>query len=335
MSESEQAINNIAPPKSYSKLLIEFNNKNKHKDLPKGELLKFNIENGSLTVYNPAPVIIDGQMHLWTRVEKKATEKDSTIRLFKETEKGDWKVVDGTPVFKNLQDPFYCGTVDGYHILGGVHVYDVIGSPYLGYRTVFYCYRNSLNELTTSDGEACSPFAVGPEKMKDIRIIQTGDGRISVMTRPQGEFGGNGRIGYFELKSLDLLERALADYDLKKDEKTLLNGMFVEEEWGGANELFNLTNGRIGVLGHIAGFGKDGKKNYYPLAFTFNPQTRSFNNLQIITTAKQFPPVNVKKSDLGDVCFSGGLVSLGNGTSWLYVGIGDTKAGRILIKDPF
>ena len=337
MSELVQPVEQVAPtPKSYSELLIEFNNKNKEKGLPKGELLQFNIEDDALTVYNPAPVVIDGQTYLWARVEDRTTEKDSVVRLFKEGKNGEWDVVVKAPVFEGLQDPFYCGIIGGYHILGGIQAYDVAGTPDLGYRTVFYRYKNSFTELVNPNGEICNPFVVGPGKMKGIRLIQRENGRISVTTRPHGQFGGRGRIGYFEIESLDTLESALADYDRQKDPETLNGGLFVDEEWGGANELFILPDGKIGVLGHIAGFGENStKKNYYPMTFIFDPETRSVSNVQIIATAEQFPPVEVKKSDLGSICYSGGLVRLGNGYAWLYVGIGDTKAGRILIKDSF
>jgi len=336
MLELEQAAENVAPtPKSFSELLIEFNTKNKREGLPKGELLKFNIEDNFLTVYNPAPVVIDGQKYLWARVEERKTEKDSVVRLFKEGKKGKWEVVPGAPVFEELQDPFYCGIIGGYHILGGVRVYDVAGTPDLGYRTVFYRYKNSFTELVNSNGETSHPFVVGPGKMKGIRLIQRENGRIGVTTRPQGKFGGRGRIGYFEIESLDTLESVLADYDRQKNPETLNWGLFVDEEWGGANELFNLPDGKIEVLGHIAGFGENSlKKNYYPITFIFDPETRSANNVQIIATAKQFDPVKVKKGDLGSVFYPCGLVSLGNSFAWLYGGIGDTKAGRILIKDP-
>ena len=337
MSELEQPVEQVAPnPKSYSELLIEFNDKNKQEGLPKGELLKFNIEDDALTVYNPAPVVIDGQTYLWARVDERITEKDSVVRFFKEGKNGEWEVVEGAPIFKRLQDPFYCGIIGGYHILGGVQVYETAGTPDLGYRTVFYRYKNSFVELVNSNGEIRNPFVVGPGKMKGIRLIQRENGRIGVFYRPQGQFGGRGRIGYFEIESLDTLESALADYDRRKDPNTLIHELFVDEEWGGANELFNLHDGIIGVLGHIAGFGENSnKKNYYPMTFIFDPETRSVSNVQMIATAEQFDPVEAKKSDLGSICYSGGLVRLVNGYVWLYVGIGDTKAGRILIKDPF
>lgn len=334
VSEREPAETLAPTPKSCRELLREFH-KNRG-DLPKGELLKFNItKSDGLTVYNPAPVV-SGQTYLWARVEKRKTERNSVVQLFEE-KNGVWEVVEGAPVFKNLQDPFYCGIIDGYHILGGVQVYDVEGNPNLGYRTIFYRYNESFIELVKPNGKTSDPFVVGPGQMKGIRLIQIGNGRIGVTTRPHGQFGGPGRIGYFEIESLDTLQSALAEYDLQQDPETLNGGLFVDKEWGGANELFNLPDGKIGVLGHIAGYGKNStKKNYYSMTFIFDPQTRSASNVQIIATAEQFlPAVEVKKDDLGSICYSGGLIRLNNGYAWLYVGIGDTQVGRILIKDPF
>lgn len=332
-------------PKTQRDLLVQFHDKNTSRDLPKGELLTFNLGENSahLTVYNPAPIEIDGNLHIWARVEEITDEKNSAVMLFGEGKNGEWTPVEGAPVFKNLQDPFYCGKIDGDHVFGGVQIYEVQGSSHLGYRTLFYRYKNSFTELVDPHGGTVAPFAMGPKHMKDIRLIQRENGRISVFTRPQGggQFGGRGRIGYFEIASLDALEEALADYDRKKDSKTLIRGLFIdgklgEEEWGGANQLFLLPDGKIGVLGHIAGFNGDGKKDYYPMTFIFNPEDKSVSHVQIIATAVQFPPVETKKGDLGSILFSGGLVqSDEEGYSWLYVGIGDSKGGRILIEDPF
>jgi len=344
MLELTETIENISPiPKGYRELLIEFSDKNQE-DLLKGELLQFNIEDDGLTVYNPAPVVIDGQTYLWARVEKRKTETDSVVQSFKAGKNGECDVVVKAPIFKRLQDPFYCGVVDDYHIFGGNQADKIEGTTDSEYRTVFYRYKNLFNLINT-DEETGEPFAVGPKKMKGIRLIQRENGRIDVFSRPQGQFGGRGRIGYFEIVSLDTLGRALAEYDVQKNPETLIQDLFIDEEWGGANQLFNLPNGKIGVLGHIAGFSheryiaangkEESKKNYYPMTFVFDPETRSASNVQIIATAEQFPPIEVKKSDLESICYSGGLVRLDNGYARLYVGIGDTKAGRILIKDPF
>lgn len=331
-------------PKGYRDLLAEFHSKNTSGSLPTGELFTFNLGENTvlLTVYNPAPVVIDGQLYIWARVEERADEKNSAVILFGKGENGAWTPVEGAPVFKNLQDPFYCGIIDGDHIFGGVQIYDVPGTSDLGYRTLFYRYKNSYTELIDPQGGTVAPFAVGPKHMKDIRLIQIEPGRIGVFTRPQGggQFGGRGKIGYIEIETLDELEEALAQFDQQKDPKTLIKGLFIdgsmgEEEWGGANQLFLLPGGKIGVLGHIAGYG-DSKKDYYPITFVFDPETKSVSHIQIIAIAAQFPPVEAKKGDLGSILFSGGLVRSGEDSCWLYVGIGDSKGGRIRIEeDPF
>lgn len=332
-------------PRGHRDLLAEFHDKHTPGGLPTGELLTFNLgkDTAHLTVYNPAPVVIDGHLHIWARVEERTDERNSAVMLFKPGKnEGEWDIVEGAPVFKGLQDPFYCGIIDGYHVFGGVQINEGEGTPHLGYRTVFYRYKNSYTELVDPQGGTVAPFAMGPKYMKDIRLIQIENGRIGVFTRPQGggQFGGRGRIGYFEIASLDELEEALAQFDKQKDLKTLISGLFIDgsmgdEEWGGANQLFLLSGGKIGVLGHIAGFNGDGKKDYYPITFVFDPETKSVSHIQIIAIAAQFPPVEAKKGDLGSILFSGGLVrSDEEGYSWLYVGIGDSKGGRIRIEDP-
>jgi hypothetical protein len=114
----------------------------------------------------------------------------------------------------------------------------------------------------------------------------------------------------------------------------ILQNQFHENEWGGVNELHLLKNGKIGVLGHIAHW--DGEvRHYYAMAFAFDPETHHASHLEILTTADEFPVVKPKKGDLGKIIFSGGLFRNDNGMATLYVGIGDTKAGRVEIKDPF
>ena len=316
---------------------------NKETMLPKGRFLKFNVDENAdeLSVYNPSPIDVDGVTYLLARVEKKNTESGSTVMLFCENENGEWDIVEDVPVLNNVQDPFYCGMIDGLHVIGWVQTYEETGSPQLGYRTVFYRFENSILELEDEDSNSIPPFAVGPEKMKDIRLIQRKNGRIGVFTRPQGKFGGRGEVGYFEIENLDQLENSLADHVQKEEPDSLIFNVFLkrpkgENEWGGVNELYNLADGKIGVLGHIADIEPQGvKKSYYPITFIFDPETRLISDLKIIATTKQFPPVKAKKFDLGEVLYSGGLVSLGNDKVRLYVGIGDTEAGYIDIKDPF
>ena len=60
-----------------------------------------------------------------------------------------------------------------------------------------------------------------------------------------------------DLKDIRELEGALNDYNRIKDPSTFIYGLFPDLEWGGPNQLFLLPEGRIGVIGHIAGFADE------------------------------------------------------------------------------
>lgn len=116
---------------------------------------------------------------------------------------------------------------------------------------------------------------------------------------------------------------------------TVLEGLFPPEEWGGANELHLLKDGRVGVLGHIAKFDAAGNRHYYPMAFTLDPATGQRSAMRVLLRRSQLPPGASKRPDLADVLFSGGLVRGADGTAVLYVGAGDAEAYRAVILDPF
>ena len=125
------------------------------------------------------------------RVERRSEEL-SEIVLFSETD-GEWRPIEGAPTFPGLQDP--CVTImDGKVILGGVRAFPVtIGEDRKAWQMEFY--REGLNG-------GFDKVLTGPPKMKDIRFLQLPDGRILVLTRPQGERGGRGRIGFCVVDSL-------------------------------------------------------------------------------------------------------------------------------------
>lgn len=145
-------------------------------------------------------------------------------------------------------------------------------------------------------------FSSGPELMKDIRLIELQDGRIGVLTRPQGDRGGRGQIGFTIIDSLEEL------HEQTFLEAEILQHQFVPEEWGGANEAHLLKNGHVGVLGHIACFDPLGKKHYYAMVFSLNPDTFETTPVKIIAARSDFPVGPGKRPDLQDVIFSGGLV---------------------------
>ncbi len=273
---------------------------------------------GGKDVYNiTAPFEDEGKMVIAGRVEPRDSEH-STIVFFVERD-GAWVPLEGAPVLQ-LQDPFF-SRIHGELVLGGVQIFPHPTIPdALGWRTVFY-KGSRIAEL--------QPFFSGPDGMKDIRLIELRDGTVGIFTRPQGEKGGRGKIGFFRIASL-------ADLTLELIEQTpVLEGQFTDEEWGGANEAHLLSNGLVGVLGHIACFDEQGDRHYYPMVFTYNPETGEHSDIELIAVRSKFLPGASKRPDLADVVFSGGLVRKPDGTADLYAGIGDAEAHRLTIADPF
>lgn len=282
----------------------------------RAEKLKFAGVTGR-DVYNiAAPIFDQGEWFIPARVEPRDTEY-SQVMFFRQ--QGDeWVLAEDMPVL-GLQDPFWA-RIGGEIVLGGVEVFPHPVQPgALGWRTRFLRGK-TLKEL--------EHFAAGPDGMKDIRLAGLADGAIAVFTRPQGEVGGRGTIGYVQIGSLE--ELTIANI-----ERAVLLQQFIPEEWGGANEIHVLDDGRLGVLGHIACFDDAGNRHYYAMAFIFDPAAQKPGPMRIVAAREDFPPGESKRPDLQDVVFTGGLARQPNGTAWLYAGLSDAEAGRILIPDPF
>jgi hypothetical protein len=273
---------------------------------------------GEKDVYNiTAPFEDEGEIVIAGRVESRDSEH-SNVYFFVERN-GEWVPRENAPVFE-LQDPFFT-RIAGELVLGGVQIFPhptLEGA--LGWRTVFY-KGTSISNLRE--------FAKGPDGMKDLRLVELKDGSIGVLTRPQGEKGGRGKIGWTRISSLAELTIDVIN------EAPLLDGQFIEEQWGGANEPHLLTNGLLGVLGHIASFDKEGNRHYYPMVFALDPETGEVSDIELIVTRSQFLPGPSKRPDLIDVVFSGGLVRSSDGTACVYAGISDAQAQKITIVDPF
>ncbi|MBI2386091.1 MAG: DUF1861 family protein [Elusimicrobia bacterium] len=248
------------------------------------------------------------------RVEARDSEESEVI--FFEKSRGRWRPLAGAPRLK-LQDPFV-SRIGGELVLGGVETFPKDGG--LGYRTVFY-RGASLSKLKR--------FAVGPDGMKDIRLAELPDGKLLVVTRPQGEAGGRGKIAMTVVDGLGALEPGAIS------RAEILEGLFRADEWGGANELHVLPGGLVGVLGHVARFDEKGGRHYYPMAFTVDPATGRRTPMKILLERGRLPAGASKRPDLEDVLFSGGLIRGGDGTASLYVGAGDAEAYRVEIEDPF
>lgn len=273
---------------------------------------------GDQDVYNiTAPFEDEGELVIAGRVESRESEH-SNVYFFVNRE-GQWIPRQGAPTFE-LQDPFFT-IVKGELILGGVQIFphpENVGA--LGWRTVFLRGKN-ISEL--------KEFAKGPDGMKDIRLVQMQNGSIGVFTRPQGEKGGRGKIGFTRIEALEELTAKTID------EAPLLEGQFTPEEWGGANEIHLLKNGLLGVLGHVASFDEEENRHYYPMAFVFNPESKKHSDIELIAVRDNFLAGPAKRPDLVDVVFSGGLIRHKGGTATLYAGISDAEAQKLTIKDPY
>jgi hypothetical protein len=302
--------------KTCTDLLMEFEDKN-IKSI--GEKLTFvGIEDRD--VYNiTKPFLDNGEMIIAGRVESRDSEI-SEVKFFKESETGVWVKVHRT-IELHLQDPFVT-KIHGELVLGGVETFPhPILQNCLGYRTVFYRGKD-INSLVR--------FTCGCELMKDIRLLELTDKRILVFTRPQGIIGGRGRIAYTIIDNLDQLNAGTIE------SAQLLPTQFIESEWGGANALFILKNGLIGVLGHVCYFDDMMKRHYYSMTFSFNLETREVSPIKIIATRKNFKEGDCKREDIRDVIFSGGINRLQNGKmAEFFVGVSDVEGHKILIEDPF
>lgn len=268
-------------------------------------------------VYNPtAPFMYEERKLICARVEPRDSEVSEAV-FFEETEKDVYVPAKDLPRF-SLQDP--CLTiVEGQYILGGTEVFPHPENPeWVAWRTAFFCGE----KLT-----ALRPLVKGPIGMKDVRLIELSDKRIGVFTRPQGEKGGRGKIGF-------TIVNGLSEVTEKVMEEAPLLELFLPDEWGGVNAAYLLENGEIGVLGHVACFAPEGVRHYYPMTFRLNPETGGYTMPVILAERREFLAGASKREDLVDVLFSGGLYREGN-TLFLYVGVSDCEVQYKPVENPF
>jgi hypothetical protein len=274
-------------------------------------------------VYNiTAPFRSSEHEYIAGRVESREKELESQVMFFIR-KNNKWVLDENAPVL-NLQDPLI-SIINDEFIIGGVEI--VLEQDMIDYSTVF---------LRGKDVYHLERFTQGPRGMKDIRLTLLPQGSVGLFTRPQGAIGGNGRIGFMNIASLEsLLQLKYEDYFAAP----LLSGSFKDEEWLGVNAAYTLKNGLVGVVGHIACHTEDAQeklhKNYYPVTFALHPQTNTPVGMKIIATRDDFPPGQSKVETLRNVLFVGGLVRHDDGAATMYVGAGDAESYEVRIVDPF
>ena len=271
-------------------------------------------------VYNPsAPFDNEGEIFIAARVEKRDTEF-STVRFFRQIEPDHFAPAYQDMYFESFQDP--CVTrIHNELVLGGVQVMTdpLHPSRIVSWHMVFYRGKN-IPDLRF--------MGTGPSHMKDIRLCELNDGRIGVFTRPQGVFGGRGRIGFTILESLDdFAWESIMNARIYKDH-------FLPEEWGGVNDVQQIGNGLLGIMGHIA-FRDSQGLHYSSIAFVHNPITGEHSAPKIVAVRGAFPSGDSKRPDLQDVLFTSGIRRHGNGIATLYSGVSDCECWYGEIPDPF
>ncbi|MFV0342665.1 MAG: DUF1861 family protein [Anaerocolumna sp.] len=278
-------------------------------------------------VYNCSVPFMWNQKHyIYGRIERHDEWMRSWVGLFERVEKDTYQLVPKSMIYQ-LEDPFV-SVIHGELVLGGTHVRIRQGKldSYCGY---FYKGHDIMDMYY---------FTTGPDRMKDIRLVELKDGKIGVFSRPRGEhliekYGTAAIVGFAVIDSLDDLSAEVIE------NAENIPGLFKEGQWGGCNQAYLLSSGMIGVVGHICYNYIDeediNQACYMNMAFVMDPNTREIYDYQIIGTRKLFPPYPIKKKNLADCVFPSGIVMRSDGKVDLYSGLSDSAEGRIAIENPF
>jgi len=266
-------------------------------------------------VYNiSSKFVYKGESYIAGRVEKRDSEI-STVRFFKRIGNNIYEAT--REVLKNLQDPFV-EIIDGQLLVGGTEIYPDETGKITSWRTVFY-QGSSFSDLRK--------IIQAPLKMKDVRIAK-GE-HYYMMSRPQGGAAKWGKIGFDIANALHHITTEFIE------NAPLIEDLFGDDCWGGANQIHFLKNGMIGVLGHVARMSVGDIRHYYGMTFAIDPRTRKRTDMKIICERSDFAQGAAKRLDLIDVVFVGGIVRNSNATATLYTGLSDAEAHCAIIEDPF
>ncbi|CCW68384.1 unnamed protein product [Phytomonas sp. Hart1] len=269
-------------------------------------------------VYNcSVPFLWKGKRHIYGRVEKREEWASSHVSPFVETGKDEYTALPGCSW--SLEDPFI-QKINEEFILGGTHVVKK------GQTIVSYCgyfFRGpSPTELRF--------FASGPKNMKDIRLVQLASGKVGVFSRPREAYKAN--VGFVVLDHIDELNEEAVKRATPLD-------LFEDGTWGGVNQAYLLSSGKVGCIAHYSFRNTDQPHNpllvYVNFSFVLDPQTLAVSGSKIIGTRSCYPLCAAKRDYLIDCVFTSGIVMRPDGRCDLYSGIGDTHEGRIVIDYPF
>jgi Protein of unknown function (DUF1861) len=292
--------------------------------IPKARILNFvtaEAQRGEeIDVYNiTAPFSYDGERYIAGRTEKHDDEASSQTRFYKHNQEDDTWVQDETMPVLGLQDPFVTRLNDKW-IVGGVKTHPRNdGSGQLNWETHIY----ATDDLHRIDSDT-KPTLVGPSHMKDIRLLQLQNGKILIATRPHGEKGGLGKAGLVTVGDISEINAGMLQ------DAPIIEGLFADQhnEWGGINELYELDDGTIGALGHIARFDSRRHREYYAMTCRLDPENLCVQDEKIIASSDYWPGHRFKRPDLEKVHFPGGMIINGE-LAMIYGGVGDASPGEV------
>ena len=291
-------------------------------------VLRFEGVEDGYDVYNcSVPFEWKGERYIFGRVEPHDKWASSRAFLFREIGRDKWRRVLEFGSL-DLEDP-YIAFVKGELVVGGTRVMKVAGSV-KSYRGDFYRDhgRGPMH---------LEYFTSGPERMKDIRLVELRDGQIGVFSRPRGEdvrktYGSDAVIGFTTIGDLDELTPELIE------RASVVEGVFGKGEWGGCNQAYLQKDGKVLVAAHLSCFGdglaSDGVRRlvYCNAAFVLDPKTRQAERIRIVATRRMFPAVTAKMPHLEDCVFTSGFVFNDDGTVDVYTGLCDAAEGRVRVK---
>ena len=314
----------------------------------------FKVDNGDYAaldkeVYNPAIVPIAGGIDVFARYETNSKENDSFIVLGSGEFIGDTlhvSIHSGGKILYQHQDPFHCGQFTDssngskYQVFGAVkiHVDDNGHIPVGGWDTRLFRYDTASIIDEVIAGRKFEPFFVGPYGMKGIRPVELTDGTIGCFVRPQGEFGGMGRIAFVRTKNIALLAEAIDSFMTTRDESKFVHGLTRPDigQWGGVNRVVQNSGGTLTLSYHVAYHLKENGvetsvKRYEAWAAIFDPYTqKTVEAWQVAASDTHFAEHNirVKNSNLtGGILYPDSFYKKENGELYLMTGIGDTTMG--------
>lgn len=282
--------------------------------------------NITLLAYNPSPLF--ERTHRMVRVD--ASNGRTVSLICEETPNGLIPYVER--VF-GLEDPSVT-YIGNELIFTGVNVdmsKDPQGNPVSKWRTDFY-RGNNINEVRK--------FFVGPEGMKDIRLVELTSGRVGVYTRPREPgneaLGGDGQIGYREFNSIDELEKSPRSV-LEIGNAPLIPYRFKDGKWGGVNQaqIVMDKNGRIWthLLIHEA-YKDDQGRHYKAMHLLHDPRTNEIVDLGILAQRSDFPPGAFKSKDYWDLVFPSEII-FEEEILTLIAGLSDAEMGIIKLPNTY